>query len=212
MAAGVLVCGGGSTRFGEADKVCADLAGRPLVRHVAEGIEPTIDELVVNCRESQRECIEDAMAGYTHPVSYVFDDLEDAGPLYGIKRGLDATDAEYAIVVACDMPFVDPDFVDYLFERAGGHEVAIPRHGEGNWYQPLQAVYRVESMRGAIETAIARGADRPIQPVLELDTVTVDEVDLPEEVTAHTFFNVNTREDLDRAHDLLEDGSVRTER
>jgi len=51
----------------------------------------------------------------------------------GIATGLNAADAEYAFVVACDMPFVDPEFVDYLFERAQRHDAAVPRPDE--WFK-----------------------------------------------------------------------------
>jgi molybdopterin-guanine dinucleotide biosynthesis protein A len=202
MAAGVLVCGGGSTRFGTQDKVCAELDGRALVRHVADRIAPVIDELVVNCRESQVECLTEALTGYQHPVSFACDEREDAGPLYGIKRGLVVTDEEYAVVVACDMPFVDPEFIGTLFDRVKGHEVAIPRHGEGNWYQPLQAVYQVASMQSAIEDALESGVERPIKPALALDSVTVEGDDLWANVDEHTFFNVNTQADLETAEEI----------
>lgn len=203
MAAGVVVCGGGSTRFGEADKVCAELDGRPLVRHVADRIAPVVEDLVVSCREPQVGCIKAALDGYEHPVSYVFDAEADAGPLHGIKRGLSATDAEYAVVVACDMPFVDTDFLGTLLERAQDHEVAIPRQGDGNWYQPLQAVYQVEPMLTAIDAAFEEGNSRPIKPALALDHVTVEGEDLDSVVSELTFFNVNTRADLAEAEDHL---------
>lgn len=208
MAAGVLVCGGGSTRFGSEDKVCAELAGRPLVRHVADRILPVIDELVVNCRDSQVACLTEALSDYPHPVTFACDEHEDAGPLHGIERGLEATDAELAVVLACDMPFVDPEFLRTLFDRVEGHEVAIPRHGEGNWYQPLQAVYRVSSMRSAIEDALEAGVERPIKPALALDSVTVEGGDLWEHAHEHTFFNVNTRADLETAEAILDDEAV----
>lgn len=201
MDAGVLVCGGGSTRFGDADKVCAELAGTPLVRRVAEAVAPVVDELVVSCREAQAPAIEAALEGCSRPVSYVFDAREDAGPLHGIERGLETTDAEFAVVVACDMPFVETEFLRTLFDRARDHEVAIPQQGEGNWYQPLQAVYRVAPMLAAIERAREDGVSRPIEPALNLDAVTVRLEDLP--ATERTFFNVNTREDLDEAHEIL---------
>lgn len=204
MDAGVLVCGGESTRFGEADKVCTHLREKPLVRHVADRLEPVVDELVVNCREDQFESIQTAMDGYRLPVRYAFDEVADAGPLHGIGRGMAATDAEYAVVVACDMPFVDPSFVQYLFRVARTCEGAIPRHGEGNWYQPLQAVYKVESMRRAIETATAEGIDRPINAAKKLDFVTVEGEELWSATGEWTFFNVNTTEDLDRALSRLD--------
>lgn len=46
----------------------------------------------------------------------------------GIATSLNAADAEYAFVVACNMPFVD-----YLFERAQGHDAAVPRPDE--WFK-----------------------------------------------------------------------------
>jgi molybdopterin-guanine dinucleotide biosynthesis protein A len=205
MVAGVLVCGGGSTRFGEADKVCAALAGKPLVRHVADAVAPLVDDLVVSCRAEQAEALETALEDCSLPVSFVFDAREDAGPLHGIERGLENTDAEFAVVVACDMPFVETTFLRTLLDRVREHEAAVPEESEGEWYQPLQAVYRVDPMLTAIATAREAGVSRPIKPALSLDAVTVS----PEDVAAteRTFFNVNTREDLDRAHEMRSDAA-----
>jgi molybdopterin-guanine dinucleotide biosynthesis protein A len=203
MAAGVLVCGGASTRFGDADKVCFPLAGKPLVRHVADRLAPIIDELVVNCREDQRGAIQDALRDYDHPVTYAFDEQPDAGPLHGIDRGLSAVDSTYAVVVACDMPFVDPAFVEHLFAVAEDREGAIPRYGDEGWYQPLQAVYHVEAMRAAVAAAEAEGIDRPIEAARKVDFETVEGEALWERADEWTFFNVNTREDLAEAESHL---------
>ncbi len=205
MVAGVLVCGGRSTRFGDQDKVCTALDGTPLVRHVADRIAPVIDSLVVNCRRSQATCIENALTDYPHPTTYAYDDREDAGPLYGIGRGLTATDEDVAVVVACDMPFVDPDFLATMLHRLEGHDVVIPRHGEGNWYQPLQAAYRVSAMVSAVDRALEEGVERPIQPALSLDAVTIEAEELWQHADEHTFFNVNTRSDLQTAATILAD-------
>ena len=204
MRAGVLVCGGGSTRFGDEDKVCASLAGKPLVRHVADRLRPVVDELVVNCREEQLEAIEDALEGYPLEVSFAFDERADSGPMHGIGRGLAETTTEYAVVVACDMPFVDPSFVQYLFRQAADREGAIPRYGEGDWYQPLQAVYEVASMVEAVREAEAEGIDRPIDAARKLDFATVEGEELWSNTGEWTFFNVNTKADLDEARSRLD--------
>lgn len=203
MAAGVLVCGGASTRFGDADKVCFPLAGKPLVGHVADRLAPVVDELVVNCREDQHGAIQDSLADYEHPVTYAFDERPDAGPLHGIDRGLSAAGSTYAVVVACDMPFVDPAFVEHLLTVADGRDGAIPRYGDEGWYQPLQAVYRVDAMRTAIATAEAEGIERPIEAARKIDFETVEGEALWERADEWTFFNVNTREDLDEAESHL---------
>ena len=90
MRSGVIVAGGRSTRFGDADKAVAELAGTPMVRRVADRVAPAVDEVVVNCRADQREAIDAALDGFDHPVSFALDPEPDLGPLAGIAVGLDA--------------------------------------------------------------------------------------------------------------------------
>lgn len=202
---GVVVAGGRSTRFGEQDKVLADLAGVPMVRRVAERLSE-LDELLVSCRADQTAGIERALAGMD--VRCVEDPEPDGGPVVGVRAGLRALDAEYAAVVAADMPLVDAAFLSHLFERAAGHDAAVPRH-EG-WLQPTQAVYRTERMAEACAAALARD-DRELRVALSsLDCVVVDETERREHASPRTFTNLNTREEFAAAERALEadDGSA----
>jgi molybdopterin-guanine dinucleotide biosynthesis protein A len=197
MSTAVIVAGGRSTRFGDRDKVVADLAGVPMVRRVADRLATVAEHVVVNCRPDQRDAVEGALESLSVPVSVALDPEPDQGPVAGIRTGLRAVEGEYAAVVAADMPFVDPDFVAYLFDRAAGHDAAVPRPDE--WYQPMQAVYRAGAMADACDAALAAADEdepRILTPVFELDYVVVGE----EEIDAHagegTFENVNTEEEL----------------
>lgn len=203
---GVIVAGGRSTRFGDADKAVAVLAGTPMVRRVADRAAPAVDALVVNCREAQVDPIRDALAGYEHPVSFAVDVEPGRGPMAGMRTGLRAVEEAhgggYALVVACDMPFVDADLVAYLFDRAAGHDAAVPRLGE--WFQPTHAVYRVEAMAAACERALERGDRKPIAPIFDLDDyVVVEEDELREHGSLDSFENVNTREEFEEAEARL---------
>lgn len=202
MRSGVILAGGRSTRFGEDDKAVAPLAGTPMIRRVADRLEPVVDELVVNCREDQRTAIGDAMEGYPLELCYAIDDEPDMGPMVGIRNGLEATTGEYGAVVACDMPFVEPELVEYLFDRAAGHDGAVPRLEDG-WYQTTQAVYRADRMVEACDRAIDRGDRRVIAPLEELEYVVVEDEHVFERAGEDTFRNVNTREELDRAERLF---------
>ncbi len=199
MPAGVVISGGRSTRFGEADKAVADLAGTPMIRRVVDSITDCIDELVINCRDDQVDPISDALATSPLEPMFALDEEPDKGPMAGIATGLDATDAEYAVVVACDMPFVDGDFVDYLFERAAGHDAAVPRPDE--WFQTTQAVYRSTAMARACERALANGDRKIIEPLFDIDYVVVERADIERHTSLQTFENLNTREEFDAAHD-----------
>jgi len=195
MRTGVVVAGGYSTRFEGGDKAVAALGGTPMIRRVADRLVPEIDGLVVNCRSEQVGAIEDALRGYDHPVAFAEDRHPDEGPMAGIMTGLQAVTGEYAVVVACDMPYVSPSFVAHLFERAAGHDAAVPRVEDG-WYQTTQAVYRADAMAEACERALTRGEGKILAPLSELDWVVVDAAEIRQHATPETFRNVNTRADL----------------
>ena len=201
MRAGVIVAGGRSTRFGDRDKAVAALAGTPLVRRVANRLGRVVDELVVNCRPDQRRAIDAALGGLDPAPTFAEDTEPDRGPMAGLMTGLRAVETEYAAVVACDMPFVDPDFLGYLFERAAGHDAAVPRPGE--WFQPTQAVYRAEPMAAACAAALQRGEGRIVAPLEDLDYVVVGPGAVEEHATADTFENLNTRAEFEAAAERL---------
>lgn len=205
MRTGVVLAGGRSTRFGDRDKAVADLAGTPMIRRVADRLAGVVDAVVINCRAGQRDAIEDAMAGYAPEVGFAVDETPDLGPVAGIRNGLRAVESEYAFVVACDMPFVAPDLVAFLFDRVEGHEAAVPRVG-GEWFQTTQAVYRSDAMAAACDRALERGDRKVLDPLFELDYVVVEEGEIEAHAPLSSFDNVNTREEFEEAVERIERG------
>ena len=127
------------------------------------------------------------------------------GPLAGMVAGLDAVSEshEYAAVVAGDMPFVDPALLDHLHGRAApAYDAALVRGDEG-WYNPTQSVCRADAVARACERVLEAGGGRVLDAFEGFDTLTVEASELDGVVSARTFVDVNTREDLDEAHELL---------
>ena len=198
----VVLAGGRSTRFGDEDKAVADLAGTPMIRRVVNRVAPTVDSVVVNCRGAQLPAIESALSGVDRPVTFAEDEYPDEGPMAGMATGLRAVEGEYAVVVACDMPFVEAGFVDYLFERAAGHEAAVPRPDQ--WFETTHAVYRAAAMVDACEAALEDGENRIVAALFELDFVVVDADEVRDHGHPRTFENCNTRADFEDAARRLE--------
>ncbi|UHH26177.1 molybdenum cofactor guanylyltransferase [Halobacterium noricense] len=198
MRSAVVLAGGRSTRYGDGDKALADLAGMPMLRRVADRLANVTDELVVNCRDDQRSAHRDALDGYPNPVRVAEDPEPDEGPMAGIAAGLREASGEYALVVACDMPFVDPAVVDLLFDRAAGHDAAVPEMDDG-WYQTTQAVYRADAMAAACADALDRGDRKILAPLESLDWVAVPESDVAAAGDLESFENLNTREAVEDA-------------
>ncbi|WP_049902891.1 molybdenum cofactor guanylyltransferase [Halococcus agarilyticus] len=198
MSTGVIVAGGRSTRFGSADKVTADLAGVPMIRRVADRLASVVDRLVVNCRADRTNAIAATLAGMD--VQYAPDPEPDRGPAAGIHAGLDSVrgehpETEYVAVVAADMPLVDPAFVSHLFDRAAGHDAALPRFGDDR-LQPLQAVYHVDAMADACAATLSRGERSVTAALADLDPVVIEGRELRERAHPETLTNVNTREEF----------------
>ena len=82
----------------------------------------------------------------------VEDVFHERGPLGGIHAALSSTMTDLNLMLAVDLPFVGPKFLQYLLVRAreSGATVTVPRAGSG--LQPLCAAYR----RGFAEVAERR--------------------------------------------------------
>lgn len=195
--AGIILAGGRSTRFPTVDKALAPLDGQPLLWHVADGLAPAVDELLVSCRREQREPFAEALAEF--PVRFVVDKIPDRGPLVGLRTALDQTTASYAAVVACDMPAVPAAFFDFLFARARHRTGAAPTFESR--LQPFPAVFHVRAALAACREVEADGDPRLERLLTEIDPHAVDERTVRAHVEQRAFQNINTHADLAAARD-----------
>lgn len=197
----VILAGGRSRRFGDEDKATALLGEWPLIRHVIERVAPVVDTVTINCRDAQQTAIADAIGPWEASVRFAPDPDEDRGPVMGIATGLAATEATHCAVVACDMPFVDPILLRYLFVAIGDADAIVPRPDA--WYVPTQAVYRREGVLEPMQAVAAAGDKRILAALEGTEMVTVDERVL-DRLDAHASLqNINTQAELAAAADAL---------
>lgn len=204
MRGGVIVAGGYSTRFGDQDKALAELGDTPMVRHIADRIAPAVDTVVVNGRYDQLDALALAMDGFSVDVAYAPDEEAGRGPVGGIAAGLAALPpaVDHALVVACDMPYLDPAVVEKLFERAEAVDApAIVPRTEDGWYQVLHAVYEPGPMIDACRRALIDDERKILAPLSHL-TVEVVEAEAIAGLS-RSVENVNTREAFDRAAEAM---------
>lgn len=147
MHAGIVLCGGQSSRMGRA-KAWLPWDGRPMVAHVVARLREVVDEVVVvGSRELELPPLD----------ARVVRDREPAlGPLAGIREGLAHVESELAFVTATDAPFLTPDFVRALLAR--GHAAAPEVEG---FVQSLSAVYPSRAADCAARL-LAAGRRRPL--------------------------------------------------
>ena len=191
---GVLILAGGSSRRFGGEKALFEIRGKPMIQHVVERVSGLSTELVISSKSSQRKLEE-----LFPKAKIVSDKWDKMGALTGLVSALPEIKSENVVLVTCDCPAIRPEVIELLFESAGGHDGAIPRWPNGN-IEPLQAVYRTEKLREAVDLAWKKGKMK-LTSVIEMlpDIVYVPTQRLKEvDPMMGSFLNVNSPGDVAR--------------
>lgn len=195
----IVLAGGRGRRMGMVEKALLEFEGKTILERLLENLFRVVDEVILSVRDiHQKEKLLPVLEKFpSREIRFCFDSKEDAGPLEGIRAGLLESRSEYSFVCAGDMPFVNIRVVDLLFEKADGHDVALPRWEE-RMFEPLHAVYS-RKLIPEIEKAFERGKHSVLAPVFEMPDVVFVEVSEIREIDPElrTFANINTVEDLE---------------
>jgi molybdopterin-guanine dinucleotide biosynthesis protein A len=189
---GVIQAGGKSIRMGGRPKALMELGGRRIIERVMMALEAVVDDVLVVTNTPE---LYDFLG-----VPMVPDVYPDHGSLGGIYSGLKAASGDAAFTVACDMPFLRPEIVRLVVERAGAGDVVIPRvHG---LYETLHAAYR-KTCLPPMQERLNRGRLKIVDFFDAVQVVPIEEDELgrygdPDIV----FMNVNTPQELERARAL----------
>lgn len=186
-----LLVGGRSTRMGE-DKAFAPFQDGTLLEWMRDRVAPLFSHVFVVARDSSR------FHGMGLPV--VIDALREHGSAVGVYTAVLAAPTERVICLACDMPFVTPQFLRILAERSKGFDVFVPRHGD--YMQPLCAVYGKGTL-GPYHEFIVSGQRRIFDIYPDLNTGYLEMDDGSYGDPEALFMNVNTPEELEAARQRL---------
>ena len=156
--AGFILAGGESSRMG-VDKGLLEIAGVPMIARAARLVESVVGSpvVVVGTPEKYR--------GLGLPA--IADDWPGCGPLGGIATALRASDAEWNLIVACDLPYLTREWLEYLLQRArdSAEEAVVARNltpANRRGAEPLCAMYQKGSepeLRRALERGVRKVTD-----------------------------------------------------
>lgn len=194
--AGIVLAGGRSRRMGGQQKALLPLAGKPLLQHVIDRIQPQVCCLALS--------VESESAGWR---PFGLPQLPDPspgyqGPLGGLLAGMRflQSRAAWLLLVPCDAPFLPPDLGQRLMEcaAAAGTPGAVVRCGGD--LQPTFSLWHT-SLLPSLELAVEQGM-ASFRQFLRRLPVPLAELDWPEpapNLAPTPFFNVNDPQSLDRA-------------
>ena len=149
----VVLAGGRSSRFGR-DKLAEPIDGRPLLHHAIGAVRAIADEVVVVAAPDHEPS---APAG----IRVVRDVVAFEGPLAGLSTGLEVldTDIDLVLVVAGDMPTLEPAVLSRLLAALGASvDLALLEvSGEPT---PLPMAIRRPAAMDAVRSSLAGGERR----------------------------------------------------
>jgi len=198
----VIVLAGGTSRRMGPNKPLERLGGRSMLSRVvmtALSISPDVVVVAGNALQEARYKSE-----IPDCVMLTRDKIQEKGPLIGFYTGLEKVKSEYAAVLPCDSPFVRKEVVLHLHRVAKGADAAVPAWPDGR-IEPLHSVLCVQSARSATLETLKAEMDTIREMIQQMDKVRFVSTDEIKEVDPNlvTFFNVNTREDLEKARKIL---------
>lgn len=200
---GFVQAGGGSTRFGT-DKALAEIAGKTMLQRTGELLECVCDQV----------CIIAAAGKYDGtPWKVIEDGWPGEGPLGGILTALQHLKAQrmdssgdhphgqphWAMILGCDLPFMNRDFLAFLKERAllSRAQVLAPESSSG--LEPLCACWRADAL-WSVEQSFDAGVRKVTEAMKQVGTEVLDEAAWKRFDNGNRlFWNMNTPEDYREA-------------
>ncbi len=195
---GVILAGGLSRRMGGQEKSLIDLAGKPLLQHVADRLGAQTAALAINANgDGQR------FAALGLPV---FPDTVEgfAGPLAGILAGMRHAGTHHEtckniITAAADTPFFPMTLVEKLNQLANGTNAIILARSNGRRH-PVFGIWPV-ALADDLEKFLVEEQGRKVVLFAErykLVEVEFDNIEIAGQIL-DPFFNINEPADLEIA-------------
>jgi len=194
MASAVVLAGGRSSRLG-ADKALLLLDGQLLIARTVQELSALSDDLIVVTNTPEH------LEPLGLAARLVTDERPHEGSLMGIYSGLKAARHPHALVVACDMPFLNLPLLRYMVSAAPGYDVVIPRLA--GMLEPLHAVYGRSCLPWMVRL-LDEGQRKIIAFLPNVQVRQIEETEIDRFDPFHlSFVNINTAQDWERVQGLI---------
>ena len=132
---GLVLAGGYSKRMNK-DKTTLSYHGRPQVSYLYETLDRVTDKAFISCRAEQSD------SPHLNEFNLIEDRYIEFGPVGGILSAFRKHPNAAWLVVACDMPFIDKESLEYLIKNRNPYRIASCFYNrEKKWPEPLCTIY-----------------------------------------------------------------------
>jgi len=186
---GLVLAGGKSRRMGF-DKGSVNWHGKEQRYYMADMLSPFCNEVFISCRHDQQ-------AGVDASYQSLPDTFTGLGPFGGILSALREKPDSAWLVVACDLPLLNEDTLQYLTANRNSSSVATAYQSVvGAFPEPLITIWEPKSYL-VLLSFLAQGYSCPRKVLINSDITLLNAPD-PEALT-----NVNTPDELEKIKRVL---------
>ncbi|AYZ11659.1 molybdenum cofactor guanylyltransferase [Chryseobacterium arthrosphaerae] len=186
---GLVLAGGKSVRMGKA-KDLLHWHGKEQRYFAADLIAPFCEEVFISCRQDQLENFDPGYKALT-------DTFLNMGPFGGILSALRSRRDTAWLVVACDLPLLDPKSLEFLLRSRDPEKAATTYKSPFDGLpEPLITIWEPKSYPLLLHF-LGMGNTCPRKVLINSDTLILK----PENPDA--LMNVNTPEDAEKAKQIM---------
>jgi molybdenum cofactor cytidylyltransferase len=138
--AAIILAAGNATRFEDGQKLIADLAGRPLIRHVVDALDQSdVDDIILLTGRDADKIAKAAGCGRWRTIE---NHDPDRGLSSSLRLGIEAASktADGALIALGDMPGITTDLINQLvdtFSNSQGSKIVFPMARDGQRGHPV---------------------------------------------------------------------------
>jgi molybdenum cofactor guanylyltransferase len=187
---GIILAGGESKRIKAENKAFLKIGGKRLFDYIYDVMVGLFPEIIIVTNKPL-----DYLEWNAKIITDIFDERSS---LTGVQAGLASIQTDYAFVCSCDAPFLKKAMVELVLSKMSPEtDVVVPKVSKG--LEPLCALYAkrcVKVMENNLKNKkFAIRASYQSLRVKKIEETVLRQCD-PELIS---FFNINTREDLEAA-------------
>ena len=174
-----ILAGGKSSRMNYNNKALLKFKEKTFIEHIIHAGENFKEVIIVaNDKEIYKR----------FNLRVVEDIYKGNGPLSGIHSALKNSTTEYVLCVACDMPLVSGELLDYLGSYNEDYDVLVPKYKDR--LQPLCSIYS-KSIVDKIEESLINNENKLQKIIMSLNYKVIEDLD-NRKFEKEDFLNVNT--------------------
>lgn len=189
---GVILAGGLSKRYGQ-NKAFLEVGGIRLIDRITKEMQNIFKRVILVANE--KKCFE-----YLG-IPIIEDLIKGLGPIGGIYTGLMSISDQAGFFVACDMPFINRQLVNYMVDIKDNHAAVVP--SIANEVEPLHAIYSqscLKPIRNLIDSK--RYQVRLFYDQISVRYVKEDEI-MKFASPSKAFLNINTPDEFAKIQPLM---------